>query len=169
MQRYVKALSLTTMLILSTPATAGDWQIKPADGEGALTLVIPAAEAVSYRFECTTTDVIATQTGATKLMDLSDGQTIGDDASAVMPKGAAMMALFSGKGDPEFQPADAVKNPAGGWDLAIRLPKNDKRLKALGKSDMLSLFTTGYTIAVAMDDAARAQWNDFMQRCKIAA
>ena len=72
---------------------------------------------------------------------------------------------LAGKGDPQFVPAEAVKNPAGGWNLTIRLPKNDKQLKAIEKSAMMSLFTTGYTMAVQMDGAARAKWNDFMQRC----
>ncbi len=31
---------------------------------------------------------------------------------------------------------------------------------------MMSLFTTGYTMAVVMDGAARAKWNDFMRRCQ---
>jgi len=86
-----------------------------------------------------------------------------------MPAGAALMALYAGKGEPDFLPAEAVMNPAGGWDLSIRIPKNDKSLKAIGRSDMLSLFTTGYTMAVPMDAADRRRWNDFMQRCKAAA
>lgn len=109
--------------------------------------------------------MIITEAGVTELLDLNSGNKIGDDAGAVMPEGSAMMALFTGKGEPKFVPGSAVKNPAGGWDVTIRLSKNDKQLKAAGKSDMISLFTTGYTMAVAMDANARAKWNDFMQRC----
>jgi hypothetical protein len=46
------------------------------------------------------------------------------------------------------------------------VPKGDKQIKAIGKSDVMSLFTTGYTMAVVMDGAARATWNDFVQRCQ---
>ena len=113
--------------------------------------------------------MIVTETGVTKLIDLKTGNPIGDDSAAVMPPDAAMMALFAGKGDPQFVPAEALKNLAGGWDLTIRLPKNNKQLKVIGKSDMISLFTTGYTMAVVMDADARTKWNDFMERCKAAA
>jgi hypothetical protein len=112
--------------------------------------------------------VIVTQTGVTKLLDLKTGKPIGDDAEAGMPPGGAMMALFGGKGDPQFMPGEAVKNPAGGWDITIRVPKSDKQLKVIGRSEMMSLFTTGYTMAVAMDSASRAKWNEFIQSCQTA-
>jgi hypothetical protein len=153
------------MLAMSSQAEAADWQLQSADGSHGVVLTVGSGEPVSYRFECASDEVIVTETGVTKLLDLKTGSTIADDANAVMPPGAAMMALFGGKGDPQFVPAEAVKNPAGGWNLTIRLPKNDKQLKAVGKSVMMSLFTTGYTMAVPMDGAARAKWNDFMQRC----
>jgi hypothetical protein len=169
MIRLAMVFSLAAMLALSAPAEASGWELRPAqDGRGAV-LTFGAGDPVSYRFECTAVDVIVTQTGVTKLLDLNTGKTIGDDAEAVMPQGAAMMAVFAGKGDPKFMPAEAVKNPAGGWDLTLRLAKEDKQLKAIGKSEMMSLFTTGYTMAVAMDGAARATWNDFMRRCQAKA
>lgn len=99
------------------------------------------------------------------MLDLRTGETIKDGPNAVMPAGAALMALYGGKGEPKFVPAEAVKNSAGGWDLTIRLKRDDKQLKAIGKSEMISLFTTGFTMAVTMDDTARVSWNDFMQRC----
>lgn len=158
-------LGVALMLAMSVQANAADWQLRPAEGsEGAL-LTLGSGEAVSYRFQCAPKEVVVTQTGVTKLLDLKTGSPIGDDANAVMPAGAAMMALFAGKGDPQFVPGVAVKNPAGGWDLTIRLPKNDKQVKAVGKSDMMSLFTTGYTKAVPMDGAARAKWNEFLGLC----
>ncbi|QNA84171.1 hypothetical protein G4G27_09375 [Sphingomonas sp. So64.6b] len=157
------------MLALAARAEAIDWQLHPAEGGRGVVLTFDAGQRVSYRFECTVNDVIVTQKGVTKLMDLKNGQTVGDDAQAVMSPGAAMMALFGGKGDPRFIPADAVKNPAGGWDLTIHLLKGDKQLTAIGKSEMMSLFTTGYTTAVVMDATARAKWSDFMQRCEAAA
>jgi hypothetical protein len=166
MSHYVKVFSLVAMLAFSAPAEAADWQLKSAQANRGVTLTYAAGEPVSYRFECAADEVIVTETGVTKLLDVKTGKPVGDDAQAVMPAGAAMMALFSGKGEPDFMPAEATKNAAGGWDLTIRLSKDDKQLKGIGKSEMMSLFTTGYTMAVAMDAAARAKWNDFMRRCK---
>jgi hypothetical protein len=162
----IAVLSLAAMLAVSAPAQSTGWQLQPQMGAHGPVLTFNAGDPVSYRFECAPDDVIVTETGVTKLLDLKTGQPIGDDAQAVMPTGAAMMALFSGKGDPQFFPAEAVKNAAGGWDLTIRLPKGDKQIKAVGKAEMMSLFTTGYTTAVAMDGTARARWNDFVQRCQ---
>lgn len=165
MSRYAKILGVVVMLAMSARAEAGDWKLQPADGHRGAVLTLETGTPVSFRFECAATDVIVTETGVTKLLDLKTGKTIGDDAQAVMPPGAAMMGVLAEKAGPQFIPAEAVRNPAGGWDLTIRLGKSDKHLKAIGKSDVMSLFTTGYTMAVTMDDAARAQWNDFMKRC----
>ena len=166
MSRRIKALGVAAMLALTAQADPGGWQLHPADGAHGVALTLNASSTVSYRFECAPGEVIVTETGVTKLLDLRSGQPIGDGPDAVMPPGAAVMAVFGGKGDPDFQPAQAAKNPAGGWDLTIRLAKDDKQLKAVGKSEMMSLFTTGETIAVVMNAADRAAWNDFMKRCQ---
>jgi hypothetical protein len=168
MPRHAKMFGFAALLALAAQVDAADWQLQPAQTGHGPTLTYGSGGVLSYRFECTANEVIVTETGVTKLIDLKSGQPIGDGAQAVMPAGAAVMALFTGKGDPEFLPAEAAKNAAGGWDLTIRLPKDDKRLKAVGKSDAMSLFTTGYTVAIQMDAAARAKWNDFLQRCKAA-
>ncbi len=63
-------------------------------------------------------------------------------------------------------PATAVGNPAKGWDLTIRMAKSDKRLNALAKTDMLSLFTTGYTAAVTLGAAEKKMFADFLSRCR---
>ncbi len=159
-------LAVAIALTVPAGAQAADWRVQPPTAGHGATLTFGGGEPISYRFECAPTDVIVTETGVTKLIDLKTGTPIGDDAQAVMPEGAAMMALSSGKGNPQFIPAEAVKNPAGGWDLTIHLSKTDKQIKAVGKSEMMSLFTTGYTMAVAMDGASRATWNTFMQRCQ---
>jgi hypothetical protein len=165
MSPQVKLASLVVALATSAQANAADWQLQPADESHGVVLTFGSGRPVSYRFECASNAVLVTETGVTKLLDLRTGKSIGDDANAEMPAGAAMMALIGGKGDPQFVPAVAVKNPAGGWNLTISVPKNDKQLESIGKSKMLSLFTTGYTMAVAMDGAARTKWSDFMQRC----
>lgn len=165
---HVGVLGLAAFLATSAPAQSTGWQFQPQVGINGPILTLDAGDPVSYRFECTPKDVIVTETGATKLMDLKTGQPIGDDAQAVMPTSAAMMALFGGEGDPQFVPAEAVHNAASGWDLTIRLPKDDKQIKAVGKAEVMSLFTTGYTMAVVMDGPARAKWKEFVHRCQTA-
>lgn len=160
-------IGLAACLALATQSATQGWQFVPAEG-GPMVLTYAAGSPVSYRFECAANEVIVTETGVTKLLNLGTGKQIGDDAGAVMPAGSAMMAVFAGKGEPKFQPAAAVKNPAGGWDLTIRLPRDDKQLKAVGKAEMMSLFTTGFTMAVVMEASDRSIWNDFMTRCNAA-
>jgi len=169
MQSAAHLVGFAALLAISAGAEATGWQSQPAEAGRGPTLSYETDKAISYRFACEADGVTVTQTGVTGLLDLRTGARIGDDRAAVMPDGAALMALFGGKGDPEFMPAQAVKNPAQGWDLTIRLPKDDKRLKAVGKAEMLSLFTTGYTMAVAMDAPARTRWNDFLKRCQSAS
>lgn len=168
MSQLAKAFVFAAMLALTTRAEASGWDLQPAKGDRGPLLTFGSGEPVSYRFECTAKEVIVTETEVTKLLDLQTGNPIGDGPDALMPAGAAMLAVFGGKGDPQFKPAEAVKNPAGGWDLTIRLTKDDKQLKAVGKSEVMSLFTTGYTMAVPMDAAAHATWNDFMRQCQSA-
>jgi hypothetical protein len=165
---YVGLLGFAAFLAASAPAQSTGWQLQPQVGAKGPILTFNAGDPVSYRFECTPNDVIVTETGVTKLIDLKTGQPIGDDAQAIMPTGAAMMALFGGNGDPQFVPAEAVKSAAIGWDLTIRLPKDDRQIKAVGKAKVMSLFTTGYTMAVVMDGPARAKWNEFVRRCQTA-
>jgi hypothetical protein len=165
MSPRLKLPALAAMLALASAAQAAGWQAHPGQGDRGAILTYGAGEAVSYRFECAADSVIVTETGVTQLMDLQTGQPVGP-SEAALPAGAAVMALFGGKGDPQMVPAEAVRNPAGGWDLAIRLRKDDKQLKAIARSEMISLFTTGYTIAVPMDAAARAQWKAFLETCR---
>ncbi|HMI18219.1 MAG TPA: hypothetical protein VK533_01610 [Sphingomonas sp.] len=168
MSHHLRILGIAVVLAIPASAQAGDWQLQPPTSDRSAVLTFGAGDPVSYKFECTPTELIVTETGVTKLIDLKTGKPIGDDAQAVMPEGAAVMALFGGKGDPQFRPAEARKNPAVGWDLTMRLAKDDKQIKAVSKGEMMSLFTTGYTMAVAMNSQSRAKWKEFMQRCQIA-
>jgi hypothetical protein len=120
----------------------------------------------SYIFECTPNAVAITYTGVTDLLDIRGKGKVGDAPGSVMPEGAAMMALYTGKGDPQFLPAEYKPNPVKGWDLTLRMAKNDRALKGLEKTEMLSLFTTGYTRANAVDAETRAQFTGFLARCK---
>ncbi|HEX5182125.1 MAG TPA: hypothetical protein VFW19_03125 [Allosphingosinicella sp.] len=165
MSRRLKIAGLALMLAVSARADAAGWELAPAAGGHGAVLTHGAGGPLSYRFECAADAVVVTETGVARLLDVRTGNKIGDDARGVMPPGAAMMALFTGKGQPDFRPAEAAKNPAGGWDLTIRLPKGDKALKAAARSDMISLFTTGETAAIQMDADAHAKWNQFLRSC----
>jgi hypothetical protein len=120
----------------------------------------------SYIFECTPNAVAITYTGVTDLLDIRGEGRVGDAPGSVMPEGAAMMALYTGKGEPRFLPAEYKPNPVKGWDLTLRMAKNDKALNGLEKADMLSLFTTGYTAANTVDAATKAQFAGFLRRCR---
>ncbi|MFL6844158.1 MAG: hypothetical protein ACJ8ER_04680 [Allosphingosinicella sp.] len=166
MSPLIKLSGLAAMLaITGTAQAAAGWQFQPAQGDRGTVLTFEADGPVTYRFQCAGDSVMVTETGVTALMDLQSGQPV-DSSQAALPAGAAVMALFDGRGDPQFVPADAVKNPAGGWDLTIRLRKDDKLLKAIGKSETISLFTTGYTMAVPLNNSSRILWRQFLASCK---
>lgn len=167
MSFFAALVTLVGALASPLPPDADGWTVRPAEGDRGEVLTLISSGAVSYRFECAADAVVVTNTGVTKLLDLKTGKQIGDGPDAIMPPGTAKLAVFAGEGQPRFQSASAVRNPAGGWDLTIRLPKDDKQLKAVGKSEMMSIFTTGFTMAVTIDAKQRAIWNGFLDRCKV--
>jgi hypothetical protein len=168
MRRFCTMCAIALLAGTSLPAHAASWEIRPAEGNHGITLIFDPGKTVTYRFECTASDIVVTETGVTDLLDVKSGNRVPDTAGATMPPGSALMALFGGKGQSPMMPAEAVKNPAGGWDLSIRLTKNDKQFDAVAKGKMVSIFTTGYTMLVVMDDAAVGRWKDFTQRCRTA-
>lgn len=153
----------------STGVAAAGWTLDPAAAEHGAILGIDLGDGVTYRFECAADAMVVTQTGVTRLMDLRTGQSIDDAAAAPLPPKVAMMGLSTGDGTPNFVPASATKSAGPGWDLTIRIAKTDPQLKALGRTDMMSLFTTGNTIAVTMDSADRATWKTFLRDCGVKA
>ena len=156
---------IATVLLTLAGNDGGGWVLRPATASNGPLLTFTISDIRRYAFECTPQAVIVTQTGVTKLISLTDGKAIGDDADATMPDGAAMMAIYGGKGDPKFLPASARKNPAGGWDLTLRMSRKDPQLRWVAKSEMMSIFTTGYTTAVQMDNESRATWQEFLTAC----
>ena len=82
----------------------------------------------AYIFECAPDAVVITYTGATDLLDTRNDGKVGDLPGSAMPEGAAMMALYTGKGDPNFLPAQYAPNPAKGWmHCAALLPPRSLR------------------------------------------
>jgi len=162
----VSVLTAAAILVLASPSWAGEWKAVGASGGHGEQLTLAVDDTHSYIFECAPDAVVITETGVTELIDLKAKAKVGDAPGSVMPEGAAVMALFTGKGDPEFQTASYAANPAGGWDLTIRMAKGDKRLNALTKTDMFSLFTTGFTAAVTLNPAEKKMFADFLSRCR---
>ena len=160
------ALLASSLLLVSTPCLAGDWKIAGAGNGHGETIVLDIDPQRSYIFECTPNAVAITYTGVTDLLDIRGKGKVGDAPGSVMPEGAAMMALYTGKGEPQFLPADYKPNPVKGWDLTLRMAKNDRTLKGLEKAEMVSLFTTGYTAANTVDAEARTQFKGFLARCR---
>ena len=161
------ALLASTLLLASTAAGAENWTAVGAGNGHGETISVAIDPGRSYIFECAPDSVLITYTGVTELLDIrGGGKKVGDAPGSVMPEGAALMALFTGKGEPQFLPAEAKPNPKNGWDLTLRMNKSDKALRALEKAEMLSLFTTGYTAALTIDVSTRSQLGSFLARCR---
>lgn len=166
MSGSAKIIAFCALLAIATGAHAAEWSLETGEKAAGPVLTLPLDGAASYRFVCRPDGVEATQTAVTKLVSLQSGQPIGDAPDAVMPPGAAMMAVYGGNGEPRFVPAAASHNPAGGWNLTVKLGKNDPQWATLLKGEMMSLFTTGTTTAVPLDAAGRRTWGDFLKRCR---
>lgn len=120
-----------------------------------------------YLLECKATEVVVTHFGVTQLVDLQTDQPVGDMEGAALPRGAALMALATDKTDePNMVPAAAVRNPKNGWDMTIRLAKNDPALLSLPRAKFISLFTTGFTRASEPSKADHKRLASFMSRCR---
>lgn len=127
-------------------------------------MVYSPQEGPSYLFECGD-EVTITERGVTTLLDIQTNTKIGDEPGSTITPGASLMALYTGKGQPNLVPAEASPNATHGWDLTIRLSKQDKQLRALSRARMISLFTTGYTMAVAINEGDRKLVADFIDQC----
>ena len=161
-----RSIILLVLTIFATPTLAGDWKTAGAGNGRGETMILEIDDARSYIFECAPDVVAITYTGVTDLLNLRGEGKVGDTPGSIMPDGAALMALYTGKGEPQFLPAEYKPNEVKGWDLNLNLLKDSKALKNLQKADMLSLFTTGYTVANAIDAETRAQFTGFLKRCR---
>jgi hypothetical protein len=147
-------------------AEANAWTLVPAEADKELQFVLSDEVGIRYAFVCESQTIRVTNFGVTKLMDLQTGTTISDEAGAVITPGASFMALYTGKGDPEFLAADVKPSSEKGWDVTLRFDKKDKRLDALTKAEVISLFTTGYTIAVEMGKEDHLKAREFLTSCR---
>ncbi len=161
------ALLALSLFLAPQTADEGGFRLVPATAEHGEQLTIgDPATSPHYLFECGERDVKIVQFGVTGLMDLTTGKKIEDAPGSQITPGAAFMALFSGSGQPDLIPAEAAPNARKGWNLTIRLAKDDKSLRKLAKANMMSLFTTGYTEAIAIGDAQRKLMGQFVEGCR---
>ena len=80
--------------------------------------------------------------------------------------GAAQLALITDTVDARWAWADAEPNPAGGWDLAVRLTLNHPGLLALPRAEMIGLVNPGGGTVVGVEKADRAGLAAFVRQCR---
>jgi hypothetical protein len=159
---------LSGLLIALSASSTG--AAAPATGEGwhldaGPQLIYDVAGAPAYKLDCSGSELVVTQYGVTQLMDLQKNESVSDTEGSALPEGAALMALASDKSDPNLVPASAVRNAARGWDMTIRLPKNDRDFLTLPRAKFVTLFTTGYTRAITLDKDTRKLLATFVSQC----
>jgi hypothetical protein len=160
---------LASVLAFAATAAAepGAWRVEGQPGGSLYRLSLDGrGPNVTYAFECRPDGVLITETGVTQLTDIQTGKKVGDDPGSSITSGAAFLALMSDpKASPDLLPAKATPNPARGWDLSVVVPKTDKQWRALPRAKMMTLMTTGWTVGVKLDDAARKVIAGFVAGC----
>jgi hypothetical protein len=159
MGRAIVALMVSASL--ASAASAAGWQSGPGPQ-----IRLGEAKAPLYMLDCSGLELVVTQFGVTKLRDMQANALVSDTEGSTLPPGAALMALFTDKVDPNMVPASAVRNAKAGWDMTIRLRKDDRAFLSLPKAGMVSLFTTGFTTASMVDKADRKLFADFVKQCR---
>ena len=129
-------------------------------------LVYSEAGAPIYKLDCSGTEIVVTQFGVTQLLDIQQNKPVADSEGTELPPGAAFMALATDKTEPNLIPASAVRNAATGWDMTIRIPKDDPAFLSMPRAKYVSVFTTGYTRAVGFGKEDRKLVSTFVSRCR---
>ncbi|WP_324807708.1 hypothetical protein SH584_00495 [Sphingomonas sp. LY29] len=101
----LRSSAFLSLLLISTPTLAEGWKLVGAGNGHGETMTLAIDPERSYIFECAPDAVAITYTGATDLIDIRRKGKVGDVPGSDMPDGAAMMALYTGKGNPQFLPA----------------------------------------------------------------
>ncbi|HEY5720896.1 MAG TPA: hypothetical protein VIT45_01105 [Allosphingosinicella sp.] len=156
---------LMALASAATPEPAvSAWQL-----ESATQLLYGGREAPLYRLDCAGPELVVTQYGVTQLLDIQQNKPVGDSEGTALPAGAAFMALATDKTEPNLIPASAVRNARTGWDMTIRLPKNDPAFLSMPRAKFVSVFTTGYTTAVTLGKEDRKLLATFVGQCSAGA
>jgi hypothetical protein len=155
-------LALLTSEAPAPDSPDGDWQL------GGRVLILRQAGAPLYKLDCTGSELVVTQFGVTQLLDIRRNKPVPDAGGTELPEGASYMALATDTSEPNLIASQAVRNPIKGWDMTIRLPKNDPAFLSLPRAKFISLFTTGYTQAVMLGKDGRKRFETFVSQCGAA-
>ena len=156
---------LIHLAVALSSAAAPDAALSPWELKSPNQLVYGRGDAPLYKLDCAGPELVVTQFGVTQLVDIQQHKPVGDSDGTELPPGAAFMALATDKTEPNLIPATSVRNAGTGWDMTIRLPKNDPGFLSLPRAKFVSLFTTGYTIAVTLGKEDRRIVSDFVSEC----
>src|SRR5687767_141848 len=163
-------MTIPVQLILALLSSTTDAPAAPAEGwqvEPGPQLLFREAGATVYKLDCSGSGVEITNFGVTQLLDVQKNKPVGDGEGIALPAGAAVMALATDKTEePEMVPASSARSAASGWDMTIRLPKNDPAFRSLPRADFISLFTTGFTRAVQLEKEEKKLVADFVKLCR---
>jgi hypothetical protein len=153
--------ALLASAALAAPSEPDGWALGPA-----AQITFREAGKPVYKLDCTGRELLVTQFGVTRLVDVQRNQPVGDTEASSLPEGASFMALATDKTEPEMVPASAVRSVGSGWDMTIRLAKNDPAFLSLPRAGMVSLFTTGFTRAVELSKPDRKLMATFVGQCR---
>jgi hypothetical protein len=162
-------MNITLQLVLALLASGATGSDSAAGGWQAAGRVLTYSEAGApiYVLDCTGAELAVTQYGVTQLLDVKQNQPVADRQGTSLPEGAAFMALATDKvEEPQMIAATAVRNANTGWDMTIRLRKNDPTFRSLPKAKMISLFTTGFTRMVMPSKEEKAMLAAFVSECR---
>jgi hypothetical protein len=161
-------MNIPIQLVLALLAQGAPAADTPVEGWklGERTLTLNEAGSPVYKFDCTGAEVAVTQYGVTSLLDIKKNKPVAD-SEGTLPEGASLMALSTDKLDePAMVPASAVRNARSGWDMTIRLRKNDLAFRSMTRAGLVSLLTTGVTRAVEVSKEDRALLGNFVSQCR---
>jgi hypothetical protein len=160
----IPILLASALLAQAAPAAEA-----PADGWRVVehSLTYSEAGAPIYTLDCAGSEVVVTQYGVTSLLDIKKNKPVPDAEGSAPPEGASFMALSTDRIDePAMIPATAVRNARTGWDMTIRLKKNDLAFKSLPRAKLVSLLTTGVTRAVDVSKDDQTLFGTFVSQCR---
>ena len=166
--RLLSGMVLTALAgLVCAAATSPSWQTGRAES-GAPFAVTFADDAVTplLSFICEPDALVATVHGQTHLRDPESGQEIGDAPGSEMTGSAAQLALITDTVNAQWAWAEAEPNPAGGWDLTIRLPLDHPGLLAFPRAKMIALVNPGGGTAAAVEKADRPRLAVFVRQCR---
>ena len=167
MGQFLRVTALGFAAILCAAAPPAFWHLGRTETGAPFVLVYEDDERTAMmRFECASAEVVATAYGLTHLKDPDSGEEVGDAPGSTMKGSAAQMALITDKVNAHWVWAEAEPNPAGGWDLTIRLPLDHPGLLAFPRAKMIALVVPKGGNASAVEKSDRPRLAAFLRQCR---